>query len=212
MKSGSCTHTKDSKLHGKPLWWKVHLDARYTVTSVILVNRNTAASRLKKFKILVTTDESPPDMDLSNIPQNTICAEQEAQMNSSEVKEFFCPGHMTGNTVIVTKSPGTGALSLCEVEVYGVKLETNCTRMNYVIRKYDERTDEATILETFQTCRSRIECAAKCSRHTDCKGITYQRTSGQPMCRLFTTVTNSSAQPQTVTNNQIDISYFNKRC
>ncbi|XP_074659532.1 fucolectin-like [Tubulanus polymorphus] len=120
MGSGSCTHTNSLEPQGKPLWWKVCLGARYRVTSVILVNRAMAAYRLEKFKILVTTDESPPALNLSNIPQNTICAKQEAQMKSSEVKEFFCPGHVTGNTVIVTKPSGTGALSLCEVEVYGV--------------------------------------------------------------------------------------------
>uniref|UniRef100_A0A8C5WB18 Fucolectin tachylectin-4 pentraxin-1 domain-containing protein n=1 Tax=Leptobrachium leishanense TaxID=445787 RepID=A0A8C5WB18_9ANUR len=107
---GSCTHTK---LEDNP-WWKLDLLKSYRITQVIITNREDCCKeRLQGAEIRV--GDSP------NVRDNPICAT--IMDVSSGARIPLCCKGMEGRYVGVFIPAPSSIVTLCEVEVYGQKIE-----------------------------------------------------------------------------------------
>ncbi|KAL8221778.1 UNVERIFIED_CONTAM: hypothetical protein K2H54_074478 [Gekko kuhli] len=108
---GRCTHTQ---LEDNP-WWMVDLRAEFKVSSVRVTNRgDCCAERLEGAEILI--GKSKDQGGITNPRCATI-----TMMGAGETRKFECEG-MTGQYVTLTIPGKQKYLSLCEVEVFGVRV------------------------------------------------------------------------------------------
>nr|XP_060633183.1 uncharacterized protein LOC132776031 [Anolis sagrei ordinatus] len=113
---GSCTHTE---LEANP-WWMVDLGAEFNVTSVSISNReDCCADRLNVAEIRIGNSEENGGLI------NPRCAVITA-IGPGETENFDCKG-MKGRYVTVT-IPRVQYLTLCEVQVFGVKADSSETQ------------------------------------------------------------------------------------
>ncbi|CAI5778803.1 Hypothetical predicted protein [Podarcis lilfordi] len=107
----SCTHTHQE--YGP--WWHVELDDRYAISSVVVKNRADCCSeRLLGAQIRVG------DHVIDHGKFNPLCGTIN-DYGPGSISTISCQG-MKGRYVSVNHS-GLAILTLCEVEVYGTKLE-----------------------------------------------------------------------------------------
>uniref|UniRef100_A0A8D2IWX9 Fucolectin tachylectin-4 pentraxin-1 domain-containing protein n=2 Tax=Varanus komodoensis TaxID=61221 RepID=A0A8D2IWX9_VARKO len=115
---GSCTQ---SRLQKEP-WWAVDLGAQYSVSTVVVKNRQDCCSkRLQGAQVYVgdaVADRKDPSRLCGTILNTT----------PGSITTIYCNG-LKGHLVIVSISGRPESLSLCEVEVYGNKQEpTPCCK------------------------------------------------------------------------------------
>ncbi|XP_077196910.1 uncharacterized protein LOC143838891 [Paroedura picta] len=109
----SCTHT-DLELNP---WWTVDLKAEFSVSSVSLTNReDCCASRLNGAEIRIGNSLEEGGT------RNPRCAIV-TSVGAGETQNYKCEG-MHGQYVTIT-IPGFHYLTLCEVEVFGMKVESS---------------------------------------------------------------------------------------
>ncbi|XP_053112213.1 uncharacterized protein LOC128327440 [Hemicordylus capensis] len=107
---GHCTHTQ---LEVNP-WWMVDLRTRFRVLSVVVTNRgDCCGDRIEGAEIRI--GDSEVDGGIRN-PRCAIIT----SLSSGETRKFECEG-MLGQYVTITIPGGERYLSLCEVEVYGLR-------------------------------------------------------------------------------------------
>ena len=110
MSQNSCSHTK---LNEAPHWWRVQFDKEAKVRSVRITNRADCCSeRLGKFDILVGSSET------NNGKTNSVC-QSHLSMTQPGTKLFSCQKVVVGKFLYI-HSHLTSALTLCEVEVFGI--------------------------------------------------------------------------------------------
>ncbi|XP_060101276.1 uncharacterized protein LOC132576284 isoform X2 [Heteronotia binoei] len=111
----SCTHTE---LERNP-WWTVDLKAEFHVSSVSLTNReDCCALRLNGAEIRIGNSLEEGGS------RNPRCATV-TSLGAGETQNYECEG-MRGQYVTIT-IPGVRYLTLCEVQVFGVKVESSGT-------------------------------------------------------------------------------------
>ncbi|XP_039973392.1 uncharacterized protein si:ch211-215k15.4 [Xiphias gladius] len=108
---GSCTHT----INNIEPWWRLDLGKTHKVFSVVITNRDTDPQRLNGAEIRIG------DSLENNGNNNTRCAVI-TSIPAGAVAEFQCKG-MDGRFVNVVIPDREEFLSLCEVEVYGSRLD-----------------------------------------------------------------------------------------
>uniref|UniRef100_K1QP89 Sushi, nidogen and EGF-like domain-containing protein 1 n=1 Tax=Magallana gigas TaxID=29159 RepID=K1QP89_MAGGI len=106
-----CTHTDDGDINP---WWRVDLQAVYNITSVRILNRgkdqyDDMSSRLQDVNVTVGLTESDV---------NTPCGFFAGPGTLSQLVVIHCPTSTLGRFVKISKI--TEALTLCEVDVFGV--------------------------------------------------------------------------------------------
>ncbi len=112
---GSCTHTISTKEDESPSWWRVDFGREAKVQSVQISNRvDCCSQRLGKFDILVGSSE------VNNGTSNSVC-QSSLSMTDIAMKKFECRKATVGRYLYI-HSKLTDALTLCEVEVFGVLL------------------------------------------------------------------------------------------
>ncbi|XP_037640569.1 uncharacterized protein LOC119496950 [Sebastes umbrosus] len=111
---GSCTHTKNNI---NP-WWRLDLQKTHKVFSVKITNRDEDAERLNGAEIRIGDS-------LANYGNNNTRCAVITSIPSGGVQEFECNG-MDGRYVNIVIPGREEFLSLCEVEVYGSRLDFNC--------------------------------------------------------------------------------------
>ncbi|XP_052694963.1 neurogenic locus notch homolog protein 1-like [Crassostrea angulata] len=107
----SCTNTDDGD---KNPWWRVDLQAVYSITSVRILNRGLdrygdVSELLRDVTVTVGLTES-------NV--NTPCGFFAGPGTASQLVVIDCPTSIQGRFVKISKT--TEALTLCEVDVFGV--------------------------------------------------------------------------------------------
>ncbi|XP_074510956.1 uncharacterized protein LOC141779820 [Sebastes fasciatus] len=108
---GSCTHTKNNI---NP-WWRLDLQKTHKVFSVKITNRDEDAERLNGAEIRIGDS-------LANYGNNNTRCAVITSIPSGGVQEFECNG-MDGRYVNIVIPRREEFLSLCEVEVYGSRLD-----------------------------------------------------------------------------------------
>nr|XP_034320081.1 protein jagged-1 isoform X1 [Crassostrea gigas] len=111
-----CTHTADGD---KSPWWSVDLQAVYYITSVRILNRGidkygNVSFRLQDVTVTVGLTES----DIS-----TPCGFFAGPGTASQLVVIDCPASTQGKYVKISKT--TEALTLCEVDVFGVPVSSS---------------------------------------------------------------------------------------
>ncbi|XP_033012060.1 fucolectin-like [Lacerta agilis] len=110
---GSCTHTNSED----GPWWYVDLGEQYYISSVVVKNRlDCCGSRLLGAQIRV--GDSVADHGQSN----PLYCGKITDYGRGSISTFHCQG-MKGRYVSVNHPGEPAILTLCEVEVYGTKLE-----------------------------------------------------------------------------------------
>uniref|UniRef100_A0A4W6CHU8 Si:ch211-215k15.4 n=1 Tax=Lates calcarifer TaxID=8187 RepID=A0A4W6CHU8_LATCA len=109
---GSCTHTKNDI----NAWWRLDLGKTHKVFSVKIRNRVSDSERLNGAEIRIGNSLA------NNGNNNTRCAVI-TSIQAGAVAEFQCDGGMDGRYVNVVIPDREEFLSLCEVEVYGSRLD-----------------------------------------------------------------------------------------
>ncbi|XP_061468198.1 fucolectin-1-like [Rhineura floridana] len=112
---GSCSHTT---LEKEP-WWSVDLGTRYAITAVVVKNRQDCCSeRIKGAKVHVGDS-------IANYGKcNPVCGIV-TNGSTGSLSIICCHGHK-GRYVSVIIPGRAEYLTLCELEVYGSKLEDQC--------------------------------------------------------------------------------------
>ncbi|GAA6217223.1 fucolectin-7-like [Lates japonicus] len=108
----SCTHTKNNI----NAWWRLDLGKTHKVFSVKIRNRVSDSERLNGAEIRIGNSLE------NNGNNNTRCAVI-TNIQAGAVAEFQCDGGMDGRYVNVVIPGREEFLSLCEVEVYGSRLD-----------------------------------------------------------------------------------------
>nr|XP_034980357.1 uncharacterized protein LOC118089697 [Zootoca vivipara] len=109
---GSCTHT----ISEDGPWWHVDLGDRYAISSVVVTNRaDCCSNRLVGAQIRVG------DHVIDHGKFNPLCGVI-TDFRLGSISTFHCQG-MKGRYVSVNHPGEPATLTLCEVEVYGTKLE-----------------------------------------------------------------------------------------
>ncbi|XP_070203200.1 uncharacterized protein [Littorina saxatilis] len=111
---GSCTHTRTDP---GPHWWQVDLEQTVTVTAVVLYNRGDGrGDRLKDFAVEVGVPDQNGQVDYQN------CYFYSGPADS--IVNTTCWPPLCGRYVrVIKQDDDTDALTLCEVEVFGMVLE-----------------------------------------------------------------------------------------
>ncbi|CAI5785853.1 Hypothetical predicted protein [Podarcis lilfordi] len=110
---GSCTHTD---YESNP-WWTVDLQAQYQVVHVSITNReDCCAHRLNGAEIRVG------DSTERGGTTNPRCATI-SSLDAGETRSFYCEASK-GQFVTITLPRG-GYLTLCEVQVFGQKIDSS---------------------------------------------------------------------------------------
>ncbi|XP_034564400.1 uncharacterized protein LOC117830403 [Notolabrus celidotus] len=104
---GSCTHTLEGDTH----WWSLLLPAVYRITHISITNRMLITQRINDAQILIGTST---DNNGNNNPR----CDGVYGINPGATRTFNCGG-MIGQMVTVNLKGSYGALSMCELEVYG---------------------------------------------------------------------------------------------
>nr|XP_060628778.1 fucolectin-like [Anolis sagrei ordinatus] len=112
---GSCTHTK----YDYEPWWYVDLGSHHSISTVVVKNRgNCCGERLRGAQIRVG------DFPAEHSKHNPLCGTiQDTRMGS--INTVHCHG-LKGRFVSVNIPGRNEFLTLCEVEVYGVKAKGPC--------------------------------------------------------------------------------------
>ncbi|CAI5778809.1 Hypothetical predicted protein [Podarcis lilfordi] len=109
---GSCTHTNSEDAP----WWYVDLGEQYSISTVVVKNRmDCCGSRLLGAQIRVG------DSVADHGKTNPLCGKI-TDYNRGSISAINCQG-MKGRYVSVNHPGEPAILTLCEVEVYGTKVE-----------------------------------------------------------------------------------------
>ncbi|XP_066479178.1 fucolectin-like [Tiliqua scincoides] len=115
MEHGSCTHTN---LDTEP-WWYVDLGIRYAISAVVVKNRgDCCGSRLRGAEVHVGDSKG------SSSKSNPLCGPI-ADTSDGSLSTIYCNG-LKGRYVSIVILGRADYLHVCEVEVYGTKLEKEC--------------------------------------------------------------------------------------
>ncbi|XP_062835937.1 fucolectin isoform X4 [Anolis carolinensis] len=113
--AGSCTHTNGDM---EP-WWYVDLGDEYAIFAVVIKNRGECCGdRIRGAEIHVG------DFVAENSKFNPLCGTI-ADTSLGSISTIHCNG-LRGRFVSVNIPNRNDALTLCEVEVYGMKVEDRC--------------------------------------------------------------------------------------
>ncbi|XP_033012061.1 uncharacterized protein LOC117050501 [Lacerta agilis] len=116
--SGSCTHTNQDQ----DPWWYVDLGDQYAISAVVVKNRQGCCSeRLLGAEIRI--GDSVSDHGKSNSLCGTV-----TDTSLGSVSTLYC-NWLKGRYVSVNIQGRAEYLTLCEVEVYGTKLDDQCHGM-----------------------------------------------------------------------------------
>nr|XP_033496803.1 uncharacterized protein LOC117266005 [Epinephelus lanceolatus] len=108
---GSCTHTKNNI---SP-WWRLDLGKTHKIDSVKITNRDEEAERLNGAEIRIGDS-------LANFGNNNTRCAVVKSIPAGSVSEFKCNG-IDGRYINIVIPEKEEFLSLCEVEVYGSRLD-----------------------------------------------------------------------------------------
>ncbi|XP_064622005.1 fucolectin-like [Lineus longissimus] len=112
FKGQSCTHTQAGLGNN---WWAVDLQARYSISSVVLYNRNLYGERLSNFDVVVLNSQPVTGTNLL-YTKSQVCAHQDTPVKTGGFKRLACT--KKGRFLAIVKS-GKTYLTLCEVQVFG---------------------------------------------------------------------------------------------
>nr|XP_034315525.1 neurogenic locus notch homolog protein 3-like [Crassostrea gigas] len=108
-----CTHTSDGDTDP---WWRVDLQAVYSITSVRILNRGIDKHGDFSFRLRDVT----VTVGLTESDVNTPCGFFAGPGNASQLVDIDCPKLPQGRFVKISKT--TEHLTLCEVDVFGVSV------------------------------------------------------------------------------------------
>ncbi|XP_071089411.1 fucolectin-like [Haliotis cracherodii] len=175
---GVCTGTEHNDLSP---WFVVDLLGQYEVHNITIYNRNTYGERLHDFVIQVYKENpSRCSKAVANI-----CKTYPGMFGSIETVE--CEAAVSGRFVRIWK-PTTlqydDILTVCEVEVYGIRPEQFtqlCSSASYKITP-GKRLNAAGM--ALVSAESKIACVQRCFVTDSCVGVNYKDVSWE--CEIIT--------------------------